>query len=118
MDCKPIHLEQFAIMGWIYSQLVFGIDNPRVALLSIGEEEIKGNDLTKEVHQALKRAHLNFVGNVEGRDVYTGNVDVVVCDGFVGNVALKISEGLIAHHDAPAQAGAVPEPQNPDGRRC
>jgi phosphate acyltransferase len=95
VDCKPVHLEQFAIMGWIYSQLVFGIDNPRVALLSIGEEEIKGNDLTKEVHQALKRAHLNFVGNVEGRDVYTGNVDVVVCDGFVGNVALKISEGLI-----------------------
>jgi glycerol-3-phosphate acyltransferase PlsX len=96
VDCKPLHLEQFAIMGRIYSQLIFGIEQPRVALLSIGEEEIKGNDLTKEVHQALKGANLNFVGNIEGRDVYVGDVDVVVCDGFVGNVALKISEGVIA----------------------
>ncbi len=95
VDCKPLHLEQFAIMGHIYSKLIFGIDQPRIALLSIGEEEIKGNELTKEVHQGLKKTGLNFIGNVEGRDVYTGDVDVVVCDGFTGNVALKISEGVI-----------------------
>ena len=96
VDCKPLHLEQFAIMGHVYSKMVFGIDNPRVALLSIGEEEIKGNDLIREVHQALKHASLNFIGNIEGREVYVGDVDVVVCDGFTGNVALKISEGVIA----------------------
>ncbi len=96
VDCKPLHLEQFAIMGQIYSRFVFGIENPRLALLSIGEEEIKGNELTKEVHQALKKAALNFIGNIEGKDVYTGDIDVVVCDGFTGNVALKISEGVIA----------------------
>lgn len=96
VDCKPLHLEQFAIMGHVYAKMIFGIEKPRVALLSIGEEEIKGNDLIKEVHQALKHAQLNFVGNIEGRDVYVGDVDVVVCDGFVGNVALKISEGVIA----------------------
>lgn len=83
-------------MGHVYAKMIFGIEKPRVALLSIGEEEIKGNDLIKEVHQALKHAQLNFVGNIEGRDVYVGDVDVVVCDGFVGNVALKISEGVIA----------------------
>lgn len=96
VDCKPLHLEQFAIMGHMYSKIIFGIENPRVALLSIGEEEIKGNELIKEVHQALKSSHLNFQGNIEGRDVYVGDVDVVVCDGFTGNVALKISEGVIA----------------------
>lgn len=96
VDCRPIHLEQFAIMGQIFSRILFGIHTPRVALLSIGEEEIKGNELIKEVHQALKSSHLNFCGNVEGKDVYTGDVDVVVCDGFTGNVALKISEGVIA----------------------
>lgn len=96
VDCKPLHLEQFAIMGHVYAKLVFGVAQPRVALLSIGEEEIKGNELTKEVHQVLKKTALNFQGNVEGKDVYAGDVDVVVCDGFTGNVALKISEGVIA----------------------
>jgi len=96
VDCKPLHLEQFAIMGHVYAKMIFSIEKPRIALLSIGEEEIKGNELIKEVHQALKHAQLNFVGNIEGRDVYVGDVDVVVCDGFVGNVALKISEGVIA----------------------
>ena len=95
VDCKPLHLEQFAIMGDIYSRAIFGIRRPRVGLLSIGEEDSKGNELTKEVFKALKRAPLNFVGNVEGRDIFKGDTDVIVCDGFTGNVALKLSEGLI-----------------------
>jgi len=94
VDCKPSHLFQFAIMGRIYAEEIFGISNPRVGLLSIGGEESKGNELTKEVFKLLKGSMLNFVGNVEGGDVYSGEVDVIVCDGFTGNVALKISEGL------------------------
>lgn len=94
VDCKPNHLFQFAIMGSIYAEEIFGIANPKVGLLNIGEEETKGNELTKEVFKMLKHSRLNFLGNVEGRDVYTGEVDVIVCDGFIGNVALKISEGL------------------------
>jgi phosphate acyltransferase len=95
VDCKPIHLEQFAIMGDIYSRAIFGIRRPRVGLLSIGEEDSKGNEVTKEAFKSLKRAPLNFIGNVEGRDIFKGDVDVIVCDGFTGNVALKLSEGLI-----------------------
>ena len=95
VDCKPLHLEQFAIMGDIYSRVIFGIRRPRIGLLSIGEEDSKGNELTKEVFKALREAPLNFVGNVEGRDIFKGEVDVIVCDGFTGNVALKLSEGLI-----------------------
>ncbi len=94
VDCKPNHLTQFAIMGEIFSRSVLGNPRPKVGLLSIGEEESKGNELTKEVFQVLKAAPLNFVGNVEGRDLFKGDVDVVVCDGFIGNVALKLSEGL------------------------
>jgi glycerol-3-phosphate acyltransferase PlsX len=94
VDCKPRHLEQFAIMGDIYSRAIFGIRRPRVGLLSIGEEDSKGNELTKEAFKSLKRAPINFIGNVEGRDIFTGDVDVIVCDGFTGNVALKLSEGL------------------------
>ena len=94
VDCKPHHLEQFAIMGDIYSRAIFGIRRPRIGLLSIGEEDSKGNELTKEAFKSLKRAPLNFIGNVEGRDIFTGDVDVIVCDGFTGNVALKLSEGL------------------------
>jgi phosphate acyltransferase len=94
VDCKPQNLEQFAVMGDIYFRMMFGTRSPRVGLLSIGEEESKGNDLTKEAFQLLKQLPLNFVGNVEGRDLYNGRVDVIVADGFVGNVALKISEGL------------------------
>ena len=97
VDSKPAHLEQFAIMGEIYYRAIFGTRKPKVALLSIGEEEIKGNELTKEVFNRLKHMPLNFVGNVEGREVFAGNVDVIVCDGFIGNVALKISEGLVEH---------------------
>jgi glycerol-3-phosphate acyltransferase PlsX len=95
VDCKPHHLEQFAIMGDIYSRAIFGIRRPRVGLLSIGEEDTKGNELTKESFKFLKIAPINFIGNVEGRDIFKGDVDVIVCDGFTGNVALKLSEGLI-----------------------
>ncbi len=94
VDCKPNHLVQFALMGEIFSRTVLGNPSPRVGLLSIGEEEIKGNELTREVLAQLKRAPFQFAGNVEGRDIFRGEVDVVVCDGFTGNVALKVSEGL------------------------
>jgi glycerol-3-phosphate acyltransferase PlsX len=97
VDSKPAHLEQFAVMGEVYYRAIFGTRRPRVALLSIGEEEMKGNELTKEAHNRLKNMQLNFVGNVEGRDVFSGAVDVIVCDGFIGNVALKISEGLVEY---------------------
>ena len=94
VDCKPENLEQFAVMGEIYFRSMFGTKRPRVGLLSIGEEESKGNDLTRESFQLLKRLPLNFIGNVEGRDIYSGKADVIVTDGFVGNVALKTSEGV------------------------
>jgi glycerol-3-phosphate acyltransferase PlsX len=94
VDCKPENLEQFAVMGEIYSRSIFGLRRPRVGLLSIGEEEGKGNELTREAFRLLKALPLNFIGNVEGRDLYNGQVDVIVADGFVGNVALKISEGV------------------------
>ncbi|MBN2319575.1 MAG: phosphate acyltransferase PlsX [Acidobacteria bacterium] len=95
VTCKPHHLVQFAVMGHLFSKKIVGVHSPRVGLMSVGEEETKGNELTKEVHQALKRLHFNFIGNVEGRDIYNGRADVIVCDGFTGNVALKTSEGLI-----------------------
>jgi glycerol-3-phosphate acyltransferase PlsX len=94
VDCTPINLEQFAVMGDIYYRRIFGAKRPRVGLLSIGEEESKGNELTREAFQLLRQLPLNFVGNVEGRDLYNGDVDVIVADGFVGNVALKTSEGV------------------------
>jgi glycerol-3-phosphate acyltransferase PlsX len=99
VDCEPHNLEQFAVMGDIYFRAMFGNTfgkklGPRVGLLSIGEEETKGNQLTREAFQLLKQLPLNFIGNVEGRDLYNGHVDVIVADGFVGNVALKISEGV------------------------
>ncbi|MBI4482595.1 MAG: phosphate acyltransferase PlsX [Acidobacteria bacterium] len=94
-DCKPLHLEQFAVMGHVFARRILGVPNPRIGLMSIGEEEIKGNELTREVHRSLKETALNFVGNVEGKDIYQGAVDVIVCDGFTGNVVLKTSEGLI-----------------------
>jgi phosphate acyltransferase len=97
VDSKPEHLEQFGVMGDIYYRAIWGVKRPRIALLSIGEEESKGNELTREAAARLKQAPVNFVGNVEGRDVFRGNVDVVVCDGFIGNIALKLSEGLAEH---------------------
>jgi glycerol-3-phosphate acyltransferase PlsX len=94
VDCKPQNLAQFALMGEIYARTVLKITEPRVGLLSIGEEETKGNDLTREAFPLLKALPINFIGNVEGRDIFSGLADVIVCDGFVGNVALKTSEGV------------------------
>jgi len=95
VECRPAHLLQFAVMGSMYARVAFGIDAPRIGLLSIGEEETKGNELTREAHRLLKASSLAFIGNIEARDVYSGEADVIVCDGFTGNVALKISEGLV-----------------------
>ena len=92
--CKSRHLEEFAVMGSLYAEEVLKIAHPRVGLMSMGEEESKGTDLTREVHAALKDSHLNFVGNVEGHEVFNGEADVVVMDGFTGNVILKSSETL------------------------
>lgn len=94
VDCKPYHLEQFALMGQIYAKSVLGKVRPRIGILSNGEEESKGNDLTRQAHQLLKNSDLNYLGFIEGRDLFNGKVDVVVCDGFVGNIVLKVSEGL------------------------
>ncbi|HEY3705470.1 MAG TPA: phosphate acyltransferase PlsX [Terracidiphilus sp.] len=94
VDCKPHNLEQFAVMGEMYARTVLKIHKPRVGLLSIGEEETKGNDLTRDALALLKALPVHFIGNVEGRDIFNGHADVIVCDGFVGNVALKTSEGL------------------------
>jgi len=95
VECRPQHLLQFAVMGTVYARVALGIEAPRVGLLSIGEEATKGNELTRDAHRLLKTAPLAFIGNVEARDVYSGKADVIVCDGFTGNVALKISEGLV-----------------------
>jgi glycerol-3-phosphate acyltransferase PlsX len=94
VDCKPLHLVQFAILGEVYARYAMGIANPAVGLLSNGEEDSKGNELTRETNTILKQTSLNYAGYVEGRDIFKGTLDVVVCDGFVGNVVLKLSEGL------------------------
>src|SRR5439155_21006279 len=94
-ECRPAHLLQFAVMGSVYAQVAFGCTAPRVGLLSIGEEASKGNDLTREAHRLLKDAPVRFIGNVEARDVYAGSADVIVCDGFTGNITLKVAEGLV-----------------------
>ncbi|HEU4634369.1 MAG TPA: phosphate--acyl-ACP acyltransferase, partial [Flavisolibacter sp.] len=94
-DCKPEQLNQFAVMGSVYAQTILGIDSPRVALLNIGEEEGKGNLLAQATYSLLKEnGHINFVGNVEGRDVLIDKADVIVCDGFTGNIILKLAESL------------------------
>ena len=95
VDCRAQHLVEFAAMGRVYARLLLDFEEPRVGLLSVGEEASKGNELTREAHRLLWSRPLNFIGNVEARDVYTGKADVIVCDGFTGNVALKISEGLV-----------------------
>lgn len=94
VDCKPNQLLQFALMGDIYCKEILNKESPRIGLLSIGEEDTKGNELTKEAFKLLKTSPINFIGNVEGKDVFIGKADVIVCDGFIGNIALKISEGL------------------------
>jgi len=95
VGCRAPHLVQFAVMGSAYARVALGLERPRVGLLSIGEEATKGNDLTREAHQLLKDAPVHFIGNIEGRHVYAGDADVIVCDGFTGNVTLKLSEGLV-----------------------
>ena len=95
VECRPQHLLQFALMGDVYARVALGLDRPRIGLLSIGEEASKGNELTRDAHRLLRASPLAFTGNVEARDVYTGRADVVVCDGFTGNVVLKVSEGLV-----------------------
>lgn len=96
VDCTPAHLSQFAVMGSVYAQTVWGIERPRVGLLNIGEEEIKGNEVVRQAGELLKGmgARIHYVGNVEGTDIFRGPVDVVVCDGFVGNISLKSAEGV------------------------
>ncbi|MCL2761148.1 MAG: phosphate acyltransferase PlsX [Desulfuromonadales bacterium] len=94
VDCKPFHLVQFAIMGAVYAKHIMGIKNPRIGLLSNGEEDSKGNELTRETSQLLKNISFEYSGYVEGRDIFAGTSEVVVCDGFVGNIVLKLSEGL------------------------
>jgi glycerol-3-phosphate acyltransferase PlsX len=100
VECRPQHLLQFAALGSLYARLAHGVDEPRIGLLSIGEEETKGNELTRDAHQLLKGSTLRFIGNIEGREVYSGVADVVVCDGFTGNIVLKTSEGLVETVDA------------------
>jgi glycerol-3-phosphate acyltransferase PlsX len=95
VECRPHHLLQFAVMGGVFARVALGIEKPRIGLLSIGEEETKGNELTRDAHRLLKAAPVHFIGNVEGREIYSGVADVVVCDGFTGNIVLKTSEGLV-----------------------
>jgi len=94
-ECVPRHLLHFAVMGTVFAEHQLGIVNPRVGILNIGEEPTKGNELVKAAYGLLQETDLNFIGNVEGRDIFSGAVDVVVCDGFVGNVALKLSESIV-----------------------
>jgi glycerol-3-phosphate acyltransferase PlsX len=94
-NCLPHHLEQFATMGRVFMESVLGLQNPRIGLMSIGEESTKGNKLTQEAFERIQASPLNFIGNVEGKDIYSGKADVIVSDGFTGNVALKASEGMV-----------------------
>ena len=95
VDSKPKNLVQYALMGKAYLENVHGVKDPSIALMSVGEEDVKGNELTKNTYNLLKNLDINFVGNVEGKDVYTGDADLIVTDGFTGNVALKVSEGVV-----------------------
>jgi glycerol-3-phosphate acyltransferase PlsX len=95
VNCRPHHLEQFAIMGHVFMENILGLKQPRIGLMSIGEEKSKGNELTKEVFERLQSSPLNFIGNIEGKDIFSGKADIIVSDGFTGNVALKVSEGVV-----------------------
>jgi glycerol-3-phosphate acyltransferase PlsX len=94
VDCKPMHLLEFGVMGSVYVNHIYGIDKPTVGLLSVGEEKSKGNQLTGEAYELLEKSGLNFVGNVEGRDILKGNTNVIICDGFTGNIILKFAESV------------------------
>lgn len=95
VDCKPFQLYEFALMGMVYMKEIFGIENPRIGLLSIGEEDTKGNEVTIAANKLLKESRLNFIGNVEGRDILKGDVEIIVGDGFIGNIVLKFAEGFL-----------------------
>jgi len=95
VNCRPHHLEQFAVMGHIFMESVLDLESPRIGLMSVGEEESKGDELTKETYERLQTSPLNFIGNIEGKDIYAGKADVIVSDGFTGNIALKVSEGVV-----------------------
>jgi glycerol-3-phosphate acyltransferase PlsX len=99
VDCKPHHFRQFAVMGELYARFVLGVERPRIGLLSIGEEDTKGTEVTKEVFRFLSATHLNFIGNVEGNHVYSGDVDVIITDGFSGNISLKVTESIVSSLD-------------------
>lgn len=94
IEVKPIHLYQYAVMGDVYLRHILGKKNPTIGVLNVGEEDSKGTEHIREAHRLLERSRLNFIGNVEGRDIFTGKVDVIVCDGFVGNVVLKVAESI------------------------
>ncbi len=117
VDCRAQHLLHFAVMGAAYARVALGLDAPRVGLLSIGEEALKGNDLTREAFRLLEASGLPFIGNVEARDLFTGQADVVVCDGFTGNVALKVSEGLVETVEAMLEAELGASPASRAGAR-
>lgn len=95
VNCRPHHLEQFAIMGHVFMENILGLKQPRIGLMSVGEEKSKGNELTKEVFERLQSSPLNFIGNIEGKDIFSGKADIIVSDGFTGNIALKVSEGVV-----------------------
>ena len=116
IECKPLHLAHYAVMGSIYSREILGYKNPRVGILSIGTEESKGNELTLEAFKLCKQLDLNFIGNVEGHDLFRNQVDVVVCDGFVGNVVLKTVREPGHGHVLDAQARADRQPPPPAWR--
>lgn len=111
VDCDPLNLLNFATMGAAYSKLLMGVDEPRVGLLSNGEEREKGNALTIETHELLSGSSLNFIGNVEGFDILSGRCDVIVCDGFVGNILLKTTEGVVKSFQSLVKA-SIPDPSN------
>lgn len=96
VDCKPLHLLQFAVMGSVFANHIYGINNPKIGLLSVGEEKTKGDSVTVETHELLEKSGLNFIGNVEGRDIMKGETHVIVCDGFTGNIVLKFAESVLS----------------------
>ena len=110
VDSKPHHLREFAVMGHFYAQMLFGLRSPRIGLLSIGEEEGKGNELTRQSFSVMKETGLNFIGNAEGRDIFNGNADVIVCDGFIGNVVIKASEALAELMGKKLKSGLMANP--------
>jgi glycerol-3-phosphate acyltransferase PlsX len=97
VECKPHHFRQFAVMGDLYARIILGVERPKIGLLSVGEEDTKGTEATREVFRVLSETALNFIGNVEGNDVYSGEVDVIVTDGFTGNVSLKVAESIVSN---------------------